>query len=452
MPLGLFPREAQDLLAGVPGDETTPPPQPGFFAGAAKSIGSAILTGFTKLGAAITPPDKSLSLGMPPIGAPDWAYKSYEESQHALERTSDDEFRTGLANATTQAVRSLTPDPHTTGIAGQTLYGVASGLTEFLAGAAVGGPLAGAVAVGGSEGVSTQRELTASGVDQNTANALGAGVGLFSGAASLLPGGAGTTLAERVTTGAGIQQIAGVSNRLMMHTALDAAGYPQMAAAYQPFDGMALLSDAVLGAAFGAAHHAFTPRPSTVDAAHVVADAAQAEHAAPGPAVDPDSRTAAVDNVVAAGRNLLDANDTPPTLGDVQYLRDPAQEVARAARAGDAQEAAIEAGARPVAAAIEPEAPSAIVADTVARVKAETEAAAAAPPEPEGAVPLDPATAEAVLQAEDALTRFEGLKIKNEDGEEVDAAQALRGAVEDVRGAQAEGEWYRVAAACFGRA
>jgi hypothetical protein len=439
MPLGLFPRETQDLLAGSLDTGTTPPPQPGFWSGAFSGLIPGAESGLT-----------SMALASPLVSSQTPFGMNLPESAYAKEKIPDDQFQAQLANDTTAALKSFTPDPHVVGAAGQALFGLSSGLTRILAGAAIAGPIGGAVAVGGSEGVATTRELQAGGVDKNTADALGAGAALFSGVGALLPGGVGKTLLERVTTGAYGQFGLGLLNRGLMHNVLDEAGYTDMAKAYQPLDGAAVMSDIVLGMGFGAVHHAFAPKPSDLDAAHAVKDAQQVEEAAGGPAADPQSRTNLIDNQTNAAEKLVSGDETAPGSADVRVVPDPAQERARQASAAAVEEAGREAGAERVEVPAEPQPVADVMAETQARVEAK-------PPEPpkaegEPAAPvLDPVTAEAVGQAEDALNRLGDVKIENDNGEMVSATETLRRSIDDIKNAQGDSELHRVAAACFGR-
>lgn len=129
--------------------------------------------------------------------------------------------------------------------------------------------------------------------------------------------------------------------------------YRAMAAQYAPLDGAGMMADAILGAGFGALHHAFAP--SVVDAARVVKDAEQVEASANGPGVSPESRDAIVYNATRAADGLLSGRDEPVDSRDVQIVPDTAQEARRAAAAREMEQAAAEAGATPVEFPIEPE-------------------------------------------------------------------------------------------------
>lgn len=340
MPLGLYPNEtAQALEPGVGEGGTSAPPAPGFFQGVGKATALGVGEGAIKVGALAG--DTDLSGALSP--------NLFPEAPPVTEQTPE-EHQAHLDQATAQAVAAFTPDPHTTGAAGEILHGVASGLTRFVAGAAAGGPVAGAGAVGLTEGETQAAQLRAQGVDADTAKLAGLGTGLMAGAGSLLPGGVGAGVASRVATGAAMQATAGMINRGMMHSVLADAGYDQMAEAYKPLDGQAVLTDMVLGSAFGGVHHLFAP--SVIDAAHTAADSVHVEDAAPGVPITPESRQAHVDNMSAAAEALLSGKDMPE-LQPVETIPNPAQDALRSTNADAVTDVAAEVAGEPVQAPVE---------------------------------------------------------------------------------------------------
>ncbi|SUH14293.1 Uncharacterised protein [Salmonella enterica subsp. enterica] len=70
-----------------------------------------------------------------------------------------------------------------------------------------------------------------------------------------LPAAVGTTLTTRIASGVAINTGFGGLNRYSVGETLEEKGYTEMAKQYRVFDGQAMLVDAVLGAAFGGAHH-----------------------------------------------------------------------------------------------------------------------------------------------------------------------------------------------------
>ena len=144
----------------------------------------------------------------------------------------------------------------------------------------------------------------------------------------------GKQLTTRLLSGAGVNAVFGAANRATMHTVLEDNGYDARAEQYRVLDGQALASDAILGAAFGTIAHLHGPAPSTVDAAHTIADAVHVEQSADGVPTTPQARDLHVQQMSDAAEALF--NDKPVT--DMQMpdtVPNPAQDALHAA-AGDA--------------------------------------------------------------------------------------------------------------------
>lgn len=345
MPVGLYPREARDALAVAPDETDSAPEQPGFFAGAPGAALLGVGEGAEKVAAPLV-----AESGVDLLGAmspnPD-----FTTAPPASELTPDEQHAHAQA-ATNALLQQFRSDPHTVGMAGQTLHGLVSGLTRFVGGAELAGPLGGAITVGSTEGYATAIDLKAQGVDENTANALGAASALFAGGTSMLPGGYGKTLTNRIITGAMANTANGFVNRGLMHNVLDSAGYTAQADQYRALDAQAAIADMVLGAGFGAAHHVFAP--SVVDAARGVKDADSVETRVPGTPATPGARDAHVANMNAAAEALLSGEDMPP-LRDVEYVPNPAQDALSAARASEVTQAVTDVTGEAPARALETE-------------------------------------------------------------------------------------------------
>lgn len=348
-----------------------------------------------------------------------------------------------IANAET--ARRLAPDPRTSGAGAQLLHTVVSGGVRMIGGSLLAGPAGGAAVMALTEGSATRDNLLAAGVDRNTADTMALGSAMFAGGGAYLPGGVGKTLMTRILSGSGIQLTAGISNRTMLHVGLEDAGYSDMAKQYIPLDGAGMMADAILGAAFGAVHHAFSP--DVTDSAHMVKDGQHAEEAAGGPATTPEGREAILYNDTRAAEALIAGHDLTGTK-DTTVLPDAAQEAARATRAAQVEEAAAEVGVAPVEAPAPPELmlPEGTGEDVPAGAPKEP-----ASPEADAMAQLEPDVREAIDQAKAALARREGMKIGGEEGD-INAGDALQRAVDAIKESGGEDEFVRVAAACFGRA
>ena len=448
MPLGLFQRD--EFAAQAPGVGefgTSAPPQPGALRGLwdQSPFSSAVGEGALKVAQASGAGSADLFQAMSPnpdfFTTPDVVQIDPEEL--ALHQRTEQQ----------RVIDAFKMDPRRTGGAANLIHNVTAPLTEMALGtmATGGNPLGGAVAVGAGEGYATNQEMRLAGVDENTAKALAAGTALFSGAGALLPGGFGKTLLQRIATGAAAQTEIGAANRGMMSSVLAQAGYTEQAKAYVAFDGMAMLSDAVLGAGFGAVHHVFTP--DVVDAARVVQDSVNVEHAAPGAPVDGASRQATIDNTQRAQDALIRGDDTAPPSDSVRTVPNPAQDAAREASATAVQDAAAEIGAERVEAPAGP-----TEAEVLARAKdlglptdvttvtinGETRRAVSVgrpePPKVEDPLAkLDPADREVLQHAETVLR----------DKPNSTFSEQLRQVIDDIKQSTGIGEeLHKVAAAC----
>ncbi len=198
-----------------------------------------------------------------------------------------------------QRVAAMTPDPATVGGAVNMMRGVVEPLTLAALGGSVGGlPLA-MTSVGGGEGLSTYQERRAQGVGAGTAAAEAALTGVSSAAGLLLPAGIGSGLLTRMASGAAMQAGFGLANRYADHAILEAGGYHDMASQQKVWDGQQMLTDAILGGAFGAAHQAHPParvalrdQPGIEDAALTASLAGADRRSAPGVAADPGAANA----------------------------------------------------------------------------------------------------------------------------------------------------------------
>lgn len=224
--------------------------------------------------------------------------------------SEEGELISSVSDTARQNAKALTPDPATTGLAAQTLHSLASGVTEYSIGALAGGPVAGAAAVGTTEAVSRFQDLKEQGVDSETARASAGLTGIAAGLGAFMPGGWGSSLLTRLATGAGANAGFGLANRYLDHKILEDGDYKEMADQQRVWDGTQLLTDTVLGAAFGGLAHlhagkeetrvnatssgrmAAREAPGLEDAALTANLALRDRAAAPGVATDPASAAA----------------------------------------------------------------------------------------------------------------------------------------------------------------
>lgn len=163
------------------------------------------------------------------------------------------------------------PDAGSQGTAAEVLYGLGQ-FVPAIGATIVGGPTVGAATAFSSTYEQSYQDFRSKGVDEATARNLAAQQSTFNAAGMALPAAIGTTLATRIASGVAINTTFGGLNRYSVGDTLEEKGYTEMAKQYRVFDGQAMLVDAVLGGAFGGAHHlsarnaADTPLPPDAEA------------------------------------------------------------------------------------------------------------------------------------------------------------------------------------------
>ncbi|MEY0431111.1 hypothetical protein AB7V88_15070 [Providencia rettgeri] len=242
----------------------------GFFDGAFTSTYTGLYSGL------IAKPEQALWGIMDTVVSP---IAREVNEQFDINDTSEQFIQEQRKNAEKQ-VRSLTPDRATTGTAGQVMFSLFDIGGEALTGALIGGPLGGAMLVGGVQGFSDYEKLRADGVDKNTAINKATGEGLFAGLGVLTPmtlgfkgggilaesigaqltarGGTFSSLAGTaaratpdIVYASGSNIAMGMAQRGFASQILKERGYNQLASQYDVYDKQAIAIDGVLGVAFG---------------------------------------------------------------------------------------------------------------------------------------------------------------------------------------------------------
>jgi hypothetical protein len=260
---------------------------------------------------------------------------------------SESEGLNPLADAITAdaktRVQATTPNPATTGTAVRIVHGLGEGAYLATVGGLTGGIPGAAALTGGVEGSGTYHDLTDQGVDQTTALESAGVTAITSAAGVLIPGGFGSTLAAKLLTGAGSQVGLGFASRYADHKILEANGYPEMAAQQKIWDSTALLTDTLLGAAFGGIAHLHgaeakavkvaAAEPGMVDAALVTNLAVHDRNLAVGVPVDPTATHAHQDALQVSNEQLLEGkpNDVSQTgVNEAKFATRPIDEVRQA--------------------------------------------------------------------------------------------------------------------------
>ncbi|NUD61407.1 hypothetical protein HUC21_02060 [Escherichia coli] len=195
------------------------------------------------------------------------------------------------------------PDAGSQGTAAEVLYGLGQ-FVPAIGATIVGGPTVGAATAFSSTYEQSYQDFKGKGVDESTARNLATQQSIFNAAGMALPAAIGTTLATRIASGVAINTGFGGLNRYSVGETLEEKGYTEMAKQYRVFDGQAMLVDAVLGGAFGGAHHLAARNASETPAP-------QPETEAPIPAAEVQSVS---ENTSTAG--LGEGSIAPVALGD----------------------------------------------------------------------------------------------------------------------------------------
>ncbi|RZN40394.1 hypothetical protein FEK48_13140 [Escherichia sp. E2593] len=159
-----------------------------------------------------------------------------------------------LSDSLKSARAYVKPDPASQGTAAEVLNGLGQ-FVPAIGATIAGGPVIGASTAFGSTYEQSYQDFRAKGVDESTARNLAAQQSTFNAAGMALPAALGKTLLTRIASGVGINVGFGGINRFSVGETLEEKGYSDMAKQYRVWDGQAVMIDAVLGGAFGGAHH-----------------------------------------------------------------------------------------------------------------------------------------------------------------------------------------------------
>jgi hypothetical protein len=376
-------------------------PDPGIWTGFAPGAARLTMQGFAKTARAI-----DLAGAVGPI-VTDALTGGTTQQDHYF-REHDDVFN--------RAVDYWTPRPNEVGTAGRVVgsllpivadFAIAPGLAIASAGLGTAEDLA-------REGVPAGKAVGAGMVDA-TGLGLGAWLPIF-----------GKTLSQRLIYGAGANVGQGVAARAAQHAILDGE---KAAERFNPWDGEAIVIDALMGGGFGTLTHLAAKgeaarRQLTATDRDAILVANQARHledtTAPGLPDTPADRTAHVKAMEHAIDDVL--NDRPAEVGqvlqDARFLDDPARQAAQAE----------------VRAAVDNEARSTMQDELGRDDAASTE-------------PVAPTT------RDDVRAYFEGnegaLKMVTEDGRVVDPLEEIDRARERVAQARSDSRAFQVAAECL---
>lgn len=237
--------------------------KPGFFEGLGSSLFSGTMRGGARTGAAV------LTAGAVPVVARDDYLSSFmtddvadflqaqgvaNPARGATTAGQDAYFADVVEGIGQRAVDAWTPDPAETGTAGRVLGGLAEIVLPL---AAAGGNPA---LLAANEGLERPASLVKQGVGAGTAQAVGLAGSVGTLAGFKLPAAFGSTLTQRLATGAAGNLLLGAGMSGAQYAALKAGGNDEQAKAFDPLDAEARTVDLLTGVAFGALAHAMAPR------------------------------------------------------------------------------------------------------------------------------------------------------------------------------------------------
>lgn len=278
-------RQARPVAAPVPQSgfnlwRTTTALPRGVAAGARESIafGADVLGAFGDAGAIAAQADPTT------LASSEEMEKRRREAEEARARLDSGEaFSTGVGTALRASARDMVPDPATSNVVEQVLFGLGQFGSKAIGYSVMAGPVAGAVLTGADQAMAAADRLAAEGVDADTRLRAAAVEGVASAAGVALPV-AGRTLARTAALVVAGGPGAFVAQQAATRAILENAGYDKIADQYDPFDPVGLAVSTLVPAGFGAvalrgARRA-APAPADPAAARQLVDMGMAERQA----------------------------------------------------------------------------------------------------------------------------------------------------------------------------
>lgn len=179
--------------------------------------------------------------------------KNRQQSIDAMDtlKTEGINWRTEEGQQAYKFGADLRPDPLTAGTAENLVFSLTKGLTKAIGAAATLGPVAGAAAFGGSEGMTASEDLATQGVDLETRAKVGLVTAGFNAAGVALPV-AGQTLKQTAALVALGGPASFMAQQQATRSILESADYGEIAQQYDPLDPVGLTVSTLLPAGFAA--------------------------------------------------------------------------------------------------------------------------------------------------------------------------------------------------------
>lgn len=211
----------------------------------AGGFGADVLGAFGAAGAIAAQADPTQLL------SPEDMAKRRREADEARQQLDTGEaFSSTVGTGLRTTARSMMPDPATSNVVQDVLFGGASLITQAVGFSLMGGPGVGAALLGGSVGMAESDQLRQHGVDIETRTKVGAIAGAAAGAGVALPV-AGTTIARTAALVVAGGPGAYIAQQAASRAILENADYSKVAEQYDPFDPVGLAVSTLVPAGFG---------------------------------------------------------------------------------------------------------------------------------------------------------------------------------------------------------
>lgn len=285
-----------------------PPPKPGMMAGTGRALATALPAGALEMGRA------AVGLFDMQVGAQERMIAARQGQDIPIEEMFK---QSETAKDLGKTIKSLEPDPQTSGTAAQVVHGLGKFIGKTAGYAMATGP-ATPLALGLDETINEAQRLADQGVDVETRNKAAAVHGAMTAAATAIPV-AGRTKLQTAALALVGGPTAFMAEQATINKILDDADYSDIAAQYDPFDITGLLLSTAAPLTFGAAVHLGRARSLSAmreaqDAARVMLDRQREQERS---RVDPTDAAAAqehAEGMRAAEQRINEPKPTDPTI------------------------------------------------------------------------------------------------------------------------------------------
>lgn len=184
--------------------------------------------------------------------SPEEMEKRRREADEARAKLDTGEaFSTATGTGLRSTARGMMPDPATSNVVENVLFGVGRIGAQAVGFSLLGGPAVGGALLAGSEGMTEAERLKAEGVDIETRTKVGAVAGGLTGAGVVLPV-AGRTIAQTAALVVAGGPASYIAQQAASREILKNTGYDKIADQFDPYDPVGLAVSTLVPAGFGA--------------------------------------------------------------------------------------------------------------------------------------------------------------------------------------------------------